>query len=337
VSITRRNILLAAGAGAVGLGTGQWAGTAGASLAAARRPFTPYTAHSYFRRPVTGHRVDESRTRAFHHFMRTFHRQQGVRHPIIAGVGGSAWGTAFATGSHHDPVWKLTGSLSPHCAVLRTRGFHAPHWLGSMLTGTADSPFCVVDRASGFTVYGGGAVMSGHRLIHVRSAGVTYHSSNGLTGTNPRSDNRRNFTGRGRISDAMVIRRDLVDYGIAHRTGLGHVLQLFMTETRSADGYCNPMVGCEAGQNGFGAEGERIAIGRHVDLRKRGLSPAGLVVARTLQEHGCYIGDNAGGPSALKAEQENRGRPVWHGMLRKDSLRGIGWDDFVVLRHHPHH
>ena len=61
------------------------------------------------------------------------------------------------------------------------------------------------------------------------------------------------------------------------------------------------------------------------------------MIARTLQHHGCYFGDNAGGPSTFKAEQENRGRPIWHGLLRQDSLRGITWDDFVVLASRHRH
>jgi hypothetical protein len=92
------------------------------------------------------------------------------------------------------------------------------------------------------------------------------------------------------------------------------------------------MVACESGKYGFGAEGERIAIDPAVDLSSRGLSPAGLVVARTLQRYGCYIGDNAGRESTLKAEQDTTARPVWKGRLGQDSLAGLRWDDFVVLR-----
>jgi len=110
------------------------------------------------------------------------------------------------------------------------------------------------------------------------------------------------------------------------------VLHLFLAETRSSDGWRHPMVACEGGKYGFGAEGERIAIDPAVDLTTRGLSPAGLVVARTLQRYGCYIGDNAGRESTLKAEQDTTARPVWKGRLGQDSLAGLRWDDFVVLR-----
>ncbi len=176
-----------------------------------------------------------------------------------------------------------------------------------------------------------GTVVGDH-LIKVSTAGRTYHSSNGLHYKNPRSDDRRNFTSRGRISDAMVIRRDLVDHGIANNTDLGHVLHIFLCKTDANDGFCHPMVGTESKHvGGFGAEGERIAIAPSVDVTSRGLSPAALVVARTLQNYGCYIGDNSGSSSALKAEQENTVRPVWGGKLDQDSLRGLTWDDFVVI------
>jgi hypothetical protein len=34
----------------------------------------------------------------------------------------------------------------------------------------------------------------------------------------------------------------------------------------------------------------------------------------------------------LKAEQETSTHPVWNGRLNQDSLAGLRWDDFVVLR-----
>jgi hypothetical protein len=295
-------------------------------------PFLPYASGSYFRTPVAGLSVDPARTAVLRTFMATFPDQRSYAYPRISGTGANRWGTAYAMSTAADPLWKLTGGVSPYCSCLATVGFHAPDWLGSILTGTSDSPFCVVDLGSGYTVFGTKASVVAPRTISVQSAGVTYHSSNGLHRKDPFSNDTRNFTSRGRISDAMVIRSDLVDYGIAHDTDLGHVLHLFLAETNSSDGYRHPMVACEGGKYGFGAEGERIAIDPAVDLTKRGLSPAGLVLARTLQRYGCYIGDNAGRESMLKAEQETPAHPVWNGRLGQDSLAGIRWDDFVVLR-----
>jgi hypothetical protein len=250
---------------------------------------------------------------------------------VIRGVGGNGWGTAYASGSAGDPVWHLTGSVPAEVGVLRTQGFHAPEWLGSVLTGTSDSPFVVTDRATGWTVWGAKAAVVGDHLISVGTAGLFEHASNGLDRRNPASTSRLNFRSRGAIPDAMVIRKDLVDWALPRGGDLGHVLHLFFVETDSTAGFRSPMVGAESGKAGWGAEGTRIAISPSVDLESRGLSPAALVVARTLQRYGAYLGDNAGGPSSLKAEQENAGHPVWGGALRSDSLRGITWDDFVVV------
>lgn len=293
-------------------------------------PFLPYTPGSYFRTPVSA-AVDIAATTSFRAFMKSHPDQAGTPYPLIRGVAGNPWGTTYAEGGAADPVWRLTGSLPSEVGILATKGFHAPAWFGQMLTGTGDSPFVVVDRAHGWSVWGARAKVVGDHLVHVASAGLFEHASNGLDKRNPLSDSTLNFRSRGAIPDAMVIRRDLVDWGVAHGTDLGHVLHLFMVETDSSAGHRHPMVGSESGNSGWGAEGQRIAIDPSVDLSTRGLSPGALVIARTLQRYGAYIGDNAGGPTSLKAEQENTTHAVWGGTLTPESLRGITWDDFVVL------
>lgn len=317
-------------AAAAGVAAGTWA--AEPAHAARRRPFLAYGRDSYFRSSVRGAQIDHRRTRAFRRFMKEHPEQRDYSYPRINGVEGNEWGVAYAMGNAGDPVWRLTGDHDEKARRLERRGFHAPEWLGDMLTGTDDSPLCVIDRASGFTMFCANAEVVGHRVIRATAGAITYHRSNGLDHRNPHSDSRRNFTSRGRISDAMLIRKDLVRHGIRHHTDLGHVLQMFLVETRTSDGFRSPMVGAEHGKFGFGAEGERIAIAPWVDLTKRDLSPEGLVIARTLKRHGCYIGDNSGSASCLKAEQENDTRRVWNGRLGRDALSGISWDDFVVLR-----
>lgn len=300
--------------------------------AAPGAPFLPYTPGSYYKSLASAQVIDTALTASFRHFMSTFAGQAGVAFPIINGTNGNLWGTPYALGAASDPVWTLTGTVDPKAVILKTQGFHAPSWLGTALTGTSDSPFCVQDTANGFTVFGTKATQTGPNVISIGgSAGITYHSSNGLDARNPASDDARNETSRGRISDAMVIRKAAVDWAIANNTDLGHVLHMFMVETDSSKGFMSPMVGFESGKNGWGAEGQRLAIDPSVDLTTRGLSPAGLVVARTLQVHGCYIGDNAGNGSTLKAEQETKAHPVWNGELGPNSLQGVTWGDFNAL------
>ena len=335
---TRRDVFRMGFAAAAVGATGKWMFTdpafasANSAAATGSAPFIPYSAGSFLKSRLTGAPVDAARTAKFRSFMASYPDQKPYPHPRINGVGGNAWGTAYAMGEATDPVWKLTGSVPSKCGVLSSKGFHAPEWLGQMFSGTNDSPFCVIDRGSGMTVFAANAKASSNHTISVSSVGLMYHSSNGLHYKNPRSDDSRNSTSRGRISESLVIRRDLVDYGIANNTDLGHVLEIFLALTDARDGFCNPMVGCESkNTGGFGAEGERIAIAPSVDVTKRGLSPAGVVIARTLQNYGCYIGDNSGSSSALKAEQENTVRPVWGGMLNQDSLKGLTWNDFNVV------
>jgi hypothetical protein len=156
-----------------------------------------------------------------------------------------------------------------------------------------------------------------------------WHSSNGLDYRNPRSNDSRNQTSRGRVTDAMVIRRDVLDRAVANGTGLGHVLHMFFVETNTADGFLSPMVGAENGKYGWGAEGERLRIRPGIDLEARGLTGACLAVARTLQENGTYLGDNSGSTTKIKASQAS----VYAGTnLTEDCMEGkVSFDDFEVV------
>lgn len=296
------------------------------------RPFIPYSSGAFFTSPVAGAPVNATRTTAFHNFMTTFVDQKGTTAPLIKGLPGNNWGTAFAFGHASDPIWKLTGTVPPEVAILKTQGFHAPANFGQRLTGTADSPFCCMDMATGWTVWAAKSAPGASNTISVGAAGLYEHSSNGLDRRNPLSNSTLNFRSRGAIPDGMVIRRDLIDYGINNNTGLGHVLHMFMVLTDQTAGFCSPMTGNENKGVGFGAEGERIFIRPDVNLNTRGLSPFGLVIARTLQQHGCYIGDNASGPSTLKAEQSSSVYNPWAGLtVAEGALDGkVTWADFAV-------
>lgn len=328
---TRRDVLRAGFAMAAFGGVAKWS-MGGPASATTTAPFLPYSTDSFFRSPVIGAPIDELATAAFRTFVNT-HPEQRYAYPLVNGIGSNKWGTAYAEGSATDPIWKLiNGNIPKVCADLRTAGFHAPSWLGDMLSGTSDSPVVVMDRGSGQSVWAAKAKLAGPRTIDVGAAGRFKHSSNGLDRRNPRSNGSKNERTRGCIPDGMVIRRDLMDAGIANGTGLGHVLHMFFVQTDGAAGFCHPMVNCETRHTGWGAQGLRVAIDPAVDLTTRGLSSAALVVARTLQQHGCYLGDNSGSGSALKAEQAASTRDPWAGLdVSQRMLTGITWDDFVVL------
>jgi hypothetical protein len=290
-----------------------------------------YSADSFFRSRVTNAPVDAARTASFRAFMASNPDQAGITWPKINM--NPDWAMSYHVGTATDPVWRLAGgnTSDPHLTILRTQGFHMADAVADTFpTGAQDRPGVMVDMVFGYTVQFADAVPNkATRTITVSNAGIMWHGSNGLDGRNPASNDKRNFTSRGRIPDAMVIRRDLLDQAIAHGTGLGHVLHLFFVETNSADGVASPMTGAEGGQSGWGAEGERIRIRPDIDLAARGLTGAALAIARTLQENGAYIGDNSGSSTQIKASQPS----VYTGTnLTTDALKGkISWADFEVL------
>jgi len=306
-------------------------GSTGSTATAGGTAGLLYSADSFFRSRVTNAPVDAARTASFRAFMASNPDQAGITWPKINM--NPDWAMSYHVGTATDPVWRLAGgnTSDPHLAILRTQGFHmADSVADTFPTGAQDRPGVMVDMVFGYTAQFADAVPNkATRTITVSSAGIMWHGSNGLDGRNPASNDKRNFTSRGRIPDAMVIRRDLLDQAIAKGTGLGHVLHLFFVETNSADGVASPMTGAENGQSGWGAEGERIRIRPDIDLAARGLTGAALAIARTLQENGAYIGDNSGSSTQIKASQPS----VYTGTnLTTDALKGkISWADFEVL------
>lgn len=298
-------------------------------------PFVAYNVDSFFRKPVpAGAPIDSASAQGIA-FVKSHPDQAGFPYPVINGLAGNLWGTVYFEGKCTDPVWKLTGTVPSKVAFLASEGFHAPAQLGDTFTGTSDSPFVVMDTCGnpsmpkGLTVWAANAAKGSGTTISVSAAGAFQHDSNGLDYRNPKSSSTKNMRSRGAIPDAMVIRKDRLEHAIANNTGLGHVLHMFWVETRTADGFVHPMVGDENDKLGWGAEGIRIRIKPSVDLTKRNLSPGGLAVARTLQTHGAYLGDNSGSASSLKAEQDYG---QWGSRLTRDALRGLTWDDFEFVQ-----
>lgn len=294
----------------------------------------PYSADSFFKSRVTQAPIDAARTTSFRAFM--------ARHPDQGGAGitwpkvnvNPDWAMSYHVGKASDPIWKLTGgnTTDSRLTLLRTQGFHmADSVADTFPTGNQDRPGVMVDNAFGYTVQFADAVVNkATRTITVSNAALFWHDSNGLDYRNPKSDSTKNFSSRGRIPDAMVIRRDALDTAMTNNTGLGHVLHLFFVETNTAEGVVHPMVGDESAKAGWGAEGERIRLDPSINLVDRGLTGAALAVARTMQENGMYLGDNSGSSSQIKASQPQHYLGT---NLATDVFRGkISWNDFQVVQ-----
>ncbi len=329
-----RRTLVEGGIAAVGLGS-----ASPLPAMAAPGPFVPYTPGSFFKSRVERAPVDHARTRSFRAFMASYPEQAGVTYPVITRQEGSERRTTIHLGHPGDPIWRLANPRR-ETRILSAQGWHmADDVVDRIPRGDQDRSLLVLDRAFGYSVLFGDVVPHRRsRTITVSASTIFWHRSNGLDHRNPRSNDRRNYCSRGRIPDALVIRPDLVRAGIRRGTGLGHVLQLFLVETNSrtfGKGFVHPMVGCESRHvDGWGAEGERIRIAPSVNLVRRGLTGGALVIARTLQQHGAYIGDNSGSASTLKgAQSTDRFRPYAGTNVTADCLRGkIAWNDFEVVR-----
>lgn len=297
--------------------------------------FLAYTADSLFRKPlpaVTPVSATSAQGVAFAKANEPFPYLK------IRGAQGVGWGIAYAMADCSDPVYKLTGSNIPASQQhLRDVGFHAPASVWQNIPPNGDAPFLIIDRCgtsarpAGLSVWGANAAVSG-QTVTVSAGGSFSHDSNGLDRRVPGSNSQLNERSRGVIPDSMAIRLDLLDQAIRNGTGLGHMLEVFWSETDSAAGVFAPMAGAESGKAGYGAEGERLRIKAGIDLASRpGCSPTtnpvGLAIARTLQQNGAYIGDNSGSGSGIKTEQ-NANYPG----LTADSLKGcMTWDDIEFL------
>jgi hypothetical protein len=300
-----------------------------------------YQPGSYFNTPIaqTSETVSSTRTAEFIAMMRSHVDQVGVEYPKLRGIDGNMWGTPYAVGRADDPIYTLggTGNIPAACADLATTGFHAPPWLWKTITGTSDSPLVVLDKATRQTVWltGVQSVPVGGGVIDFTwASGRFMHDSNGLDRRNPQSNNVANERSRGAIPDAMVIDRKTLERAIRKGRGLKHVLHMFIVESNSDDGAVHPMTGFESNpwRVGFGAEGERLRLNPAIDMTLRTSDPYELAIARTLQDYGCYIGDNSGSGTALKMEQATVHRDPWVGTgLNQHSLNFTTWDDWQVM------
>jgi hypothetical protein len=278
--------------------------------------------------------VDATRTSQFHAFMAKHPDQAATTWPKVNM--NENWAMSYDYGTTSDPIWHLKGGNTNDSRLATVavggRGFHMADSVASTFpTGTQDRPGVVIDTAFGFTLQFADAVPDlATRTITVSNAGIMWHSSNGLDYRNPRSNDNRNFTSRGRILDAMVVTREDLDRAVANGTGVGHVVQWYFVETLSTDGAVHPMVGAEGSKYGWGAEGERLRIKPSVDLKARGLTGHALALARTMQEHGAYLGDNSGSTTQIKLSQAAKYQGT---NLTTDVFKGkLSWTDFEVVK-----
>jgi hypothetical protein len=297
-------------------------------------PLIPYSTDSFFRKPLPTSGVPVAANSA--EGIAFANANDKYSYPRLRGVQGDPWGEPFQLSDCSDPIWKLTGDVPPELAYLKTEGFHAAPDFSAKATGTSDSPMTVIDTCgvpsmkNGHTVWLFRAAAGGAGTINVAAAGAMDNASNGLDRRNPLSNSTKNFTqNRGNILGAETIRDDLLAHALKGGNGgtLGHVLEMFWLETDAAAGSVHPMVNHEKGKSGFGAEGMRLRV-KESWKAPAGCTGPGLVIAKTLQRYGSYIGDNSGSGSGIKAEQGS----TFPG-LTKDALGPcVTWNDMEFVQ-----
>jgi len=226
-------------------------------------------------------------------------------------------------------------------------GFHAPANMADRLTGTSDSPFVIVDKATGISIWGAGASKVNATTINVsKSAGYFTAGTNGLDSksiggfSDCPAKGKVCTVSRGRIPEAFLAAGAEFATAKANHTGLGHVLEFFWPETDSS-GCKLPMSGCEGGNTGVGIEGQRVGLDPTLNIVDRpGCSDADDVFVRTLQTNGAYIGDNAGGNSlVIKLEQNSAADPsastYYAGLTQTGLSDCIQVSDFVATADGP--
>jgi hypothetical protein len=239
-----------------------------------------------------------------------------------------------STGTWGNPIYWATGADPTYSVQNNCSSRQPPEFLtvriprGARPDTGSDRIMTVFDLEKGI-VYGFHKTSFSNGVWSACGGKVYYLASNGLAGQLPESDERRNVGHRGVPPPTHAVRYDEIQAGV-----IDHVLKIAVNNT--ADEYVFPMTGHEKGSSDPYAppEGTRIRIKPSVNLSTLGLNPAALVVATALQKYGALIGDQTGGPVALKVENtiaERRGY-LWKGVLASGSLSRITLDMFEVIQ-----
>ena len=292
----------------------------------------PCSAASFFHDDVRDDATSPTLTASFKSFMAAHPDQRAVSWPKVNLS--DSWSGLSHIGQASDPVWKIVGGNTSNARlkILSTQGVHlADSVLNENPVGSQDRLLVVYDPIFGYVAQMADTVPNfATHTITVGNAGIMWYSSNCLDYRNPKSDDARNFTSRGRITPSMQVPAPWLQQAIDRGTGVGYPLHLFFVETNTTAGVVHPMTRAESSKVGFGAEGLRIRIDPAVNLATRGLTPGCLALARTLQESGGYLGDNSGSGTQLKVGHPSA-YPASMGLSTDCMKSKISWSDFQVV------
>lgn len=266
--------------------------------AAAPTGARPFRSTSYWNTPL-GH---APRNPNNHRYIVDSQRHSGTHLRLVIGE----WGMPMYRSKRSDPLYRVDGV-----------SVRIPRRANSMPT--SDAAMSVIDPTTHKVVglYGARKTSHGWTGTATRYGIATNGIARGLPG-----GSRQNYGHRGIPSSIQAVRRSEISRGV-----IRHRLELYWHETASGRAYF-PMTGSESGKHGVVPEGTVIRIKQSVNLRAMHLSRAAYIIARALQRYGGVIGDNAGSGNSLKLQANAN----WGGILNKDSLHKIKWNDYVFVK-----
>jgi hypothetical protein len=242
----------------------------------------------------------------------------------LSGTGTNTWGTPIYWADADDPTYAVTSTryyLPPEFASLRI-----PR--GAKPMAADDREMTVYDLERGYVAWLYEAMYDGATDRWSASGGsIAYLGSNGVLGSLPGSDERRNTGSHRGLNGAVVAaRHDEVKAGAvehALRIGVRAASTQFLWPMSGSDGRSTDPYAPK--------QGSRLRIAPDLDLTRYGLAPDALVLAKALQRYGAVIGDSTGAPVELKLEdtvQQGRGQ-LWS--LPQNALCAIPIEAFQVL------
>lgn len=223
------------------------------------------------------------------------------------------WAMPFYESTASDPVYTIK-------AGSRTATVHIPK--GATPQTGSDAALTIHDSALGITVGLWQAKFANGKWT-ANGLDIYYDASNGLEGSAVGSDEPRNDGHRGFPSAIAPVLRREIDAG-----EIAHVLKVSIDDTNGTMHYW-PAVGQETRHTGILVEGSRFRIKPSVDLSKKSLNAAGLVIAKALQTYGLIVGDTSGSPCSLKGERDGRWSEVG---IKSTVLSKFTWDDFEFIQ-----
>jgi hypothetical protein len=289
------------------------------------RPVPGFSRGSYWQQPLPR---DAPPDPASDEMIAFLHQDHSPDHIVLVGADrGGDWGTPIFSAAEDTPTF----SVQNNCAFPQPPEFRSvPIPENARADPTSDAEMTIYDLHRR-VVYGFWKTRYDESTEEWSACGGTvyYMDSNGLDGTLPQSDEERNFGHRGLPPTTYAVTYDEIQRGT-----IDHVLKIAVN-TAAVD-HVWPMSGSDGDSMDPSAppEGARLRLKPSIDLSSMELSRPQLTIATAFQEYGVVIGDQSGGPAALKLENtvaEGRGQ-LWRGLLEEDSLSMFSFEDFEFVK-----